>query len=618
MSSIVNEEVVANSDEEDVFGPLDDLPILSSSESWHESSGSSTQSDEEEVVENESDDAQGKGESEQPSESELERSSQTQSKSDGDSLRRSGAQLIRTYGLSKASIIEYKSLLKKMHVDPDSQNNTWSEKNNVIQATVGLSHWNRQENDSFFTALARKGRDQIFDIAQHIKSKSPLEVSDYISFLDERLQGSLISNESLFDPKLPAAVEISEDLDGVLDLFAEYATIEEQDRDLLKAEKGEGSEFWIIDSNKAEEIEDIITSNTGDVLAQATAVSAGLFDVKNWIRLSEKVFMNPGKSRPDDNWKNIAMNGESPSITTDALAEFYDLTVDLVIRLMTAAHDNARDRLAKENRGRLPLVKGKDVRMALKTMGMKRNSFDYFVDLPRRLGLDVAHILNKKGKQSTNAYVPYDKVERILSRRLRNKYKKDSDTSSVEETENDVASAGESIYAEHDDIDELELSDNEGDDVVMEDLVTNDESGRSSAHGDEPNTELPNDDFDQSDDEDTDENEHQQLEAEQRLDEYNEYLDGQASRKEEARLVELLSCPAMDKLKAIEKESGQADTPTQEVSNETRKLLYKNGAELVDWRSEFVYQPEWETYGTNFFLVKRDIQENHAKRRRLL
>ncbi|EED15596.1 conserved hypothetical protein [Talaromyces stipitatus ATCC 10500] len=603
MSAADNEQI-ADSEDDDIFGPLDNLPVVSSSESWHGSSDPSSESDEAEGIAEDTS---------EENEVEPEREEAPRSEDEGQEARlveskrsRISAELRlqhdrRSY-LSGPSIRSYKGLLKDMHVDPDSK---------TIQ-------WTKKENDAFFTALARKGKLGVHEIAQQIKTKSRLEISDYIEFLEERLQGHRLSEKSLLEVEVPAAAEINEGLERVLDRFAEFVTLEEQKKELLKAKKEGISDFWILNSTKADEVEELFTSAGEDALPDAISLGAALLDVKNWIRLSEKIFMNPGKSRSEDNWKNVALKGETPSLTADALGEFYDLTVDLVIRLMEEAHNTAQDRLAKERRKRRHFVRRGDVHRALTIMGMKHSPFDYYIHLPRRLNLDVAHIMNKKGKQTVNTYVPYDKVERILSKRLgrgAGASSGSSAASSQEDSENDKYDKEDYDENEEDDIDELGLSEDDSETHIQDDQNTDGIDEHSSDDEDRgPNANSPEKQQpDESEYEEIDDAEHQQLENEQRLEEYNDYLDRQASQMEEARLRELLKCPAMDSLEPVD-EKGQGEPP--EITEEMRRDIMQNNA-AVDWRSDLVYQAEWETYGSKHRDVERDIVANQHKRRRI-
>ncbi|KUL87008.1 hypothetical protein ZTR_05673 [Talaromyces verruculosus] len=595
MSATADNGPIADSEEDDIFGPPENYPVLSSSESWHESEDPSSESDDEKNAENASGKDQIKSEDEDSqSDSDLKKGKQK------DTFTKSRLQL------DKRTIQAYKTLLKDMHVDLDTK--TWNKQQNVTLSTVGLVQWTGKENDTFFTALARKGRGNIGEIAQQIGSKSRLEVADYIEFLEERLQRHQYSELSLLEAEIPAAVEISEELEEVLDHFAETLASDEQKKDLLEAEKEHGSsEFWILDRAKAEKVEELLASSDEDALPKAISPSAGLLNLKNWVRLSEKIFMNPGRSRPEESWKNVAQKGETPSLTADAFGELYDITVDLVIRLMEEAHNTALERLDKERRHRLPFVRKKDVHRALTTMGMKHNTFDYYIHLPRRLKVDVI-----EWKRRGTANVSHDQVERMLSKRREKRAKESADTSddsSEEDTENDekdVADDGD----EEDDLDEFGSSEDENE-TQRQDDHSEPEEGVSSDDEEEyeHNASAPKSKpIDDSEYEEIGDSEYGRLELEKHLDDYNAYIDRQASHKEEARIRELLGYPALD-----DKEK-QRKPPA--ITEEMRREIMRNNA-VVDWRKGLVYRDEWETYGMKTRDVERDIAANRNKRRRL-
>lgn len=595
MSATADNEPI-DSEEEDIFGPPENYPVLSSSESWHESEDPSSESDDEKNAENASENDQIKSEDEG---------------SDSDSELKKGKQkhtsLKSRLRIDKRSIQAYKTLLKDMHVDPDSK--TWNKQQNITLSTVGLVQWTGKENDTFFTALARKGRGNVGEIAQQIGSKSRLEVAAYIEFLEERLQRHRFSEPSLLEAEIPAAIEINEDLEEALDHFAETVAIEEQRKDLLEAEKEHGSsEYWILDRAKAHKVEELLASSDEDALPEAISPSAGLLNLKNWVRLSEKIFMNPGRSRPEESWKNVAQKGETPSLTADALGELYDITVDLVIRLMEEAHNTALERLDKERRHRLPFVRKKDVRRALTTMGMKHNTFEYYIHLPRRLKIDVI-----EWKRKGTANVSYDKVERMLSKKREKRAKESSDTSddsSEEDTENDEKDVAEGDDDQEDDLDEFGSSEDESETQRQDDQSELEEEEVSSADEEGENNVATHKSkpIDDTEYEEIGDSEYAQLELEKRLDDYNAYLDRQASHKEEARIRELIGYPTLD-----DKEK-QGKPPL--ITEEMRKEIMRNNA-VVDWRKDLVYQDEWETYGMKTRDVERDIAANRNKRRRL-
>lgn len=112
------------------------------------------------------------------------------------------------------------------------------------------------------------------------------------------------------------------------------------------------------------------------------------------------------------------------------------------------------------------------------------------------------------------------------------------------------------------------------------------------------------------------ESDYRQLEIEQRLDDYNDYLDRQASHKEEARIRVLLDAPAIDSLVPIVKKGKEKQEEPPEITEDMRREIMQNNV-VVDWRKNLVYQDEWETYGMKTRDVEKDIAANRNKRRRL-
>lgn len=603
MRERADDKVTADGDDEDFFGSPQHLPVLSSSESWHESDDPSSQSDQEEIAEDASVKDEIKSEDED-SQSDLELTHGSRK----DKPSQSRLQHYKKRNLSRSALQAYKTLLKDMHVDPDLK--TWNKQQNIILSTVGLVPWTGKENDNFFIALARKGKGNVGEIAQQIKSKSRLEVADYIEFLEERLQRHKFSEPSLLNVEIPAAVEVSQDMEEVLDGFAHTVALDEQAKALLEAEKEHGSsDFWILDKSKAEKVEELLGSgeeSNENALPEAISPSAGFLDLKNWITLSENIFMNAGESRPQNNWRIIRQDQETPSLTADALGELYDLTVSLVIRMVEEACNTALSRLDKERRSVLPIVKKRDVHKALNTMGMRHNTFEYYVNLPRRLKLDVR---KQKHEGKSRARVPYDEVERMLSKKplTKAKAKSDSpDTSSDEDTENDEKLVVESGNGEED------LDDFESSEDVSETQSQDDQEELEEMPGNEEiKVHIDGSEYD-----DISDSEYHPIESEKALDEYNDFLDQQASQAEEVHLRQLLSCPATDDIDPIKnQDKGKMGEPPN-VSEEARREIMLNN-DVVDWRNDLLYQDEWETYGMKTRDVERDIAANRNKRRRL-
>ncbi|KAI0888839.1 uncharacterized protein GGS22DRAFT_152494 [Annulohypoxylon maeteangense] len=121
---------------------------------------------------------------------------------------------------------------------------------------------------------------------------------------------------------------------------------------------------------------------------------AELFHLRNWLRLSDRVFMN--STVEDGNWRFASGEPEAkerPAIRATALADFHSLTLSITRRLMSAALYVASSRI-RMKRARDPtrhsaLVKKNDVWAAAASVGLKEGSREFWARAARRLRLDV-------------------------------------------------------------------------------------------------------------------------------------------------------------------------------------------------------------------------------------
>lgn len=559
----------------------------------------------------------------------------------------------------------------------------------------GAVVWTSAERDAFFRLLSRKGRSRIDEIAEAIPSKSVLEIQDYARMLHESLrrrQRNLLEAEKisrlgrfkkhrieeaedLLDVSyadLPAAVEVSRDLELALDHFAESLLLTERHNLDKEGMKEHGKEFWNIDRATAEKIEAWLSkadvdenhddesedseedmnadssqasessdSDAGEVGVDQSSeqsdqveiantqssifLTAKLLKITEWIEMSERIFMNSGGSRTEDNWRNLRLKDESPGLTADAFAEFYEITVNLTRRIVRAIVMRKMSQLSEFYYGEIGQSAGVqkpgksgasghesdggndddrenpgyfitpgDVLATVTALGLNRDS-NYYVGLARRFELDV--IDERVNARPKNRVMDYDEVEALLSGRsnlppARNtrpgpKPRDNADeadeadeTTSLRERESQVAGDNTDLdddddpsdpgYVEEDDDDDEDYEDEEVDDA--------DDSDLSLSVSDQ----LSNDSHSAENEDDSVGN---------RLDAYLNYVDKKASRKEEAQLRQSLSCPLIDALPALQspQEEDTARPPPLRPP-----LPTKTFDDLYDWRDQTPYMSPWE------------------------
>ncbi|GAP84862.1 putative RNA polymerase I-specific transcription initiation factor rrn5 [Rosellinia necatrix] len=117
-----------------------------------------------------------------------------------------------------------------------------------------------------------------------------------------------------------------------------------------------------------------------------------LFSICDWLRLSDRVFMNSAVS--DGNWHAVLEEPEPPAIRATAFADFHGLALSVTRRLVSAAIYVADSRLRANSsndarrRGRRH-IRIEDVAAAVSSLGMKRDSKEFWARCARRLQLNI-------------------------------------------------------------------------------------------------------------------------------------------------------------------------------------------------------------------------------------
>ncbi|OGM50832.1 hypothetical protein ABOM_000632 [Aspergillus bombycis] len=483
--------------------------------------------------------------------------------------------------LSKESVEAYSNLLTQTTDDyveskPDSEN---------YQSTqAGIVSWAPKEKEIFFNVLDRKGKDGIRDIASAIGTKSELEVQEYLRLLHRRLEWQHMKEQhsrAIVLGDVPAAEEVSSECCDVLDEYSKLLVLkEQQDEDV--AGRQTHHDLWIIDRDKAELVEELESQDQKSTPSSSVYHTASLLNIPRWIRLSERLFMNFGGTRLEDNWVNIAYAGEAPAITADALAEFYTLTVSVTRRLIQSTLFFAMSRLRNmrdTGNSKAKVVKPRDVRTALDVLQMKRDGFDYWAGVARRCCLDVSDSRHRKGWKSVR--LSHDEVEDMLSNRI----PIDAESNRSTSRQRSESRMQGNTDGEYTDSDEDNASDSGSEFKPERSPVP---SALLSTEVSSDKDELPSDP----------ENQHAEQE------------DQRASCLGELELWEALHRPAPAFL---------IPTKEEDRDNKIRKPIgeRKTQQELADWRERTLYRNDWEEYGHEVYDIYEEISEKRRKRRRL-
>ncbi|OAX80058.1 hypothetical protein ACJ72_05615 [Emergomyces africanus] len=461
----------------------------------------------------------------------------------------------------------------------------------LAPSQIGVVTWSSQEKELLFNALERKGKSRIPEIASLLGSKSEMEIRDYLDVLHHGLENKQLKapySKPLILADIPAALEISEECCQALEGNALALSRQDEQSENTTGRRRYG-DMWLVDRHVAAMVEDELDADqdsSGDGGTEdannlrpppSILATSQLLNAANWILLSERIFMNPGKNRIEDNWYNLRVDGETPSLSCEAFADFYTLTISLTRRLVQTSIFFAMSRLRSLNRGgyqRGKLVRREDVGAALDTLRMSHDSRQFWISAPRRHNLNVEDIRHLKGFKPVP--LTYDEVEEQLSLECtRSRISRGSSVAqSVCGSENESEAESSSF------------------------------SGNDSSCSAVSNPSAPNNTEDEllSDPEEL----------------HAEYIDQKSSRIEELRLWRQISqSPPQSFLLPENVDSDVEMGGVDKVATVRPQGTRKTKEDLIDWRDRVLYRNEWEEFGPEISLVEEGLSENRRKRRKI-
>jgi hypothetical protein len=472
---------------------------------------------------------------------------------------------------------------------------------------IGASVWTSLEKDRFFSALDRLGRDDIRGISDHIETKSEPEVREYLQLLHQATihKKSLEKARLLELIDLPAAIQISDELCAQLEGAADNIAAR-QERAEEKIEKGKWGDIWLITEHICHQLEKRRKEDEEAIEEVIPAVN--LLNIRNWLELSSRVFMNPALPK-EDNWEAIAVQGETPAIRATAFEDFHSLAVIITKRLISTTLFCTMSRLRARgaNKVKHAEVNPNDVEAAVAILGLKANSDKFWTKCARRCNLNVVndHSNGEELLSGNSRAVPMtcDEVEvalgttsrsrsrsRSLSRQPspRSPLNPDNQTSSGSDLD-DLESDTDSLPASETSIRGPERDEHDSADLSLSDSSIMRPSSKQGLKSSTPKA-LKTDHHAQED--------------------YAEALDTQVSRQEESRLWTLLNqAPPFEiKLEPIEEE--RPNPVRQEVDTQE------------NWRDYLDYRNQWEVLETPIqeeaFERNRRKKSRRARRREMV
>ncbi|KAH7384882.1 hypothetical protein BKA64DRAFT_681664 [Cadophora sp. MPI-SDFR-AT-0126] len=256
---------------------------------------------------------------------------------------------------------------------------------------IGSSIWTATEKGILFAALERLGRDDVRAIAERIGSKSQYQVQEYANLLREESMRRKENYSQLLAPTdFPVAVEISDECCDILeragDALAAHQELAEE-----KVETAKWGDTWLINEDVALQIEKKRRQESGEEEMEEVLPAANLLDLSKWIELSDRIFMNSGTPRGEDNWQSIAEEGEAPAVRATAFEDFHSLAYNITKRLVSTALfcSMSRQRARGFNKVKHAEVNTDDVAAAVTILGLKADSHDFWTGVAKRCSLQV-------------------------------------------------------------------------------------------------------------------------------------------------------------------------------------------------------------------------------------
>jgi hypothetical protein len=448
----------------------------------------------------------------------------------------------------------------------------------------GAVIWTATEKEILYKVLDRKGKNGIKEIAAAIGTKSELEVMDHLRLLHRGLESQhLIERhvKTIIMGDIPAAAEISEKCCAELDEYARGLRAKDELAAILAARMRFGDN-WNVTSTQAKQL---LAAEMDVPMRGDMHLPANLFNIPTWIDLEQRFFMNFGGSQEEDNWVNIAQaKHEYPSISGDALMDFYALTVSITRRLIQSIQFVAMSRIRSQRlygRERANAVRRKDVKAAVNILNMKPKRTNFLLNLARRNELVVKDEHKRKGWKAPT--IDYDEAEKILN----------GETDYFQR----VRDATSAIAADHDKAEEALKEDG-----VDTDVSDEEDSHRPSRMASRQPTELSSPNVSSDEDEIS-------LDSEE---EHADTLDREHSHREELALWHILEKPAPPRFETpittdqVEKDASRRPTAERKAPQD-----------MIQWRDRTLYRSEWEEYGYEVGDVAEALVENRRKRRRV-
>lgn len=278
---------------------------------------------------------------------------------------------------------------------------------------IGASIWTSEEKNALFNSLARLGKGNVRGIAEQIRTKSILETDEYLRLLHQGSLAKPAKSEANLWLEMPTAIEVSGECSEILER-AGQSLASRQDQFEKTTEESKWGAAWLIDETVSHRLGKHNPEGEKATAFDEVLPAANLFNLKNWLELSSKIFMNPAEPYEEDNWRNLADIDESPAIRATAFEDFHSLAVSVTKRLIstTLFCTMSRQRAMASKNVKQSDVNTDDVGAAVKILGMKPDSHEFWQNCARRSKLQIVD-------EDEDEFMTYEDVEEEMRERRR-------------------------------------------------------------------------------------------------------------------------------------------------------------------------------------------------------
>lgn len=288
------------------------------------------------------------------------------------------------------------------------------------------SYWTSDEKQRFFNHLATKGRHDLPGISEGVGTKSIVEIRAYLKALEEGLrdvkvyvrrleaqdrgkqarEGEGVAQGGgevalLRYEDIPAAVEISRELEALMEKHAEELEKEMLEDEVKREKEKWGGGEWLVGLDEAEKMDEFWAQKNSkdgsiDESVPLPPPEAELLKTHSLLKLSRAFFMLP-KPSPNNPLSAVNGDGGAPAIRLTTLQDLHNLAVSMAQKLVQASVFIAKNRIQSSllSERLVPNVRASDVKVAARVMGLgEADKKGFWVEWARR---SKVRVMDRRG-----------------------------------------------------------------------------------------------------------------------------------------------------------------------------------------------------------------------------